>query len=199
MHGVEWLKKCFEPATWDKTNGEFRLLIWDGHDSHILAEFIHHCIANDIVLMLLSPHSSHLMQPLDVGVFFPLKHTMGSFLDRIYRTGISRIQKMEWFECLIKAWAKAVNKKNTEGGWRGASIYPMDSLKVIDKVSKSIIQRPNTPSSQSETASSFENVLLKGSSIDANALHSVNIILKEKLLNKEALRQPRRRYVISAI
>ena len=195
MHGVEWLKKCFEPATRDKANGEFRLLICDGHDSHISAEFIRHCIANDILLMLLPPHSSHLMQLLDVGVFFPLKQAMGGFLDRIYRTGISRIQKAEWFECLIKARAKAVNKKNIEGGWRGAGIYPMDPLKVIDKVPKSIIQQPNTPSSQSETATSFENVLLEGSSIDANALHSVNTILKEKLLTKEALQTPARKYI----
>src|SRR5436190_3796712 len=136
------------------------------------------------------------MQPLVVGVFSPLKYTMGGFLDRIYRTGISRIQKAEWFECFIKAWPKAVNKKNIEGGWRGAGIYPMDPLKVINKVPKSIIQRPNTPSSQSETASSFENVLLEGSSIDANALHSVNISLKEMLLAKEALQTPAWKYIL---
>ena len=64
--------------------GEFQLLICDGHDSHISAEFIHHCITNDIVLMLLPPHSSHLMQLLDVGVFFPLKQVMGGFLDQVY-------------------------------------------------------------------------------------------------------------------
>ena len=145
--------------------------------------------------MLLPPHSSHLMQPLDVGVFFPLKQAMGGFLDRIYRTEISRIQKAEWFECFIKARDKGVNKKNIEGGWRGAGIYPMDPSKVLDKLPKSTIQRPNTPSSQSETASSFETVLLEGFAIDANALHSANTALKEMLLTKEALRTPARKYV----
>ena len=90
---MDWLKKCFEPATREKANGEFQLLICYGHDSHILADFIRHCIANDIVLMLLPLHSLHLMQPLDVGVFFPLKYEMGVFLNQIYQTGISRIQK----------------------------------------------------------------------------------------------------------
>ena len=56
----------------------------------------------------------------------------------------------------------------------------MDPLKVLDKLLKSTIQRPNTPSSQSETASSFENVLLEGSSIDANALHLAIMTLKER-------------------
>ena len=145
--------------------------------------------------MLLPPHSSHLMQPLDVGVFFPLKQAMGGFLDEIYRTGISRIQKAEWFECLIKARAKAVNKKNIEGGWRGAGIYPMDQLKVLDKLPQSAVQQLFPPSSQSETASSFENVLLEGSSIDANALHSANTGLKETLLTKEPLQTPACKYI----
>jgi|SRR5436853_894068 len=84
MHGVEWMKKCFEPATREKANGEKRLLICDGHDSHISADFISHCIQNDIVLILLPPHASHLMQPLDVGVFAPLKRAMAEFLDRFF-------------------------------------------------------------------------------------------------------------------
>jgi DDE superfamily endonuclease/Tc5 transposase DNA-binding domain len=112
--GVEWLTKCFEPATRDKADGGFRLLICDGHDSHISAEFIQHCIANRIVLLLLPPHCSHLMQPLDVGIFFPLKQAIGCFLDRVYRTGIARLQKVEWFECFIKARSKAITKQNIQ-------------------------------------------------------------------------------------
>ena len=95
VHGVQWLKKCFEPATREKADGEPRLLICDGHDSHISADFIQHCIANDIVLLLLPPHSSHLLQSLDVDVFSLLKQAMRCLLNRLYRTGITRMQKME--------------------------------------------------------------------------------------------------------
>ena len=84
---------------------------------------------------------------------------------------------------------------NIEGGWRGAGIYPMDPFKVLEKLPKSTIQRPITPSSQPETTSAFENVLLEDSSIDANALHSANTILKEMLLTKEHLQTPARKYV----
>ena len=71
----------------------------------------------------------------------------------------------------------------------------MDQLKVLDKLPQSAVQQLFPPSSRSETASSFENVLLEGSSIDANALHSANTALKEMLLTKEALRTPARKYV----
>lgn len=136
-HGLKWLKKCFELATRDKADSEFRLLICDGHDSHIWAEFIRHCIANRIILMLLPPHCSHLMQPLDVSVFFPLKQAIGTFVDRIFRTGIGRLQKIEWFKSFINARAKAINTENSHGAWRGAGIYPIDPSKVLDKLSQS--------------------------------------------------------------
>jgi len=52
------------------------LLLYDGHDSHISAEFVGYCLQNLIKLVLLPPHSSHLLQPLDVGVFSPLKKAL---------------------------------------------------------------------------------------------------------------------------
>jgi DDE superfamily endonuclease/Tc5 transposase DNA-binding domain len=74
IHGMQWLRQCFEPATRDKAGGEYRLLICDGHDSHITGEWVAHCMDNNIILAILPPHSSHLTQPLDVGVFGSLRN-----------------------------------------------------------------------------------------------------------------------------
>jgi hypothetical protein len=49
------------------------VLLVDGHSSHINLETSLFCKANDILLFCLPPHSSHITQPLDVGVFAPLK------------------------------------------------------------------------------------------------------------------------------
>jgi len=70
VYGVEWLKKCFEPATHEKVDRESQLLICDGHDSHISADFIRHCIANDIIYCycLLIPH---ICYNLSMSAFFP--------------------------------------------------------------------------------------------------------------------------------
>ena len=140
VHDIQWLKKCFEPATREKADEEPRLLIYDGHDSHISADFIRHCIANDIVLLLLSSHSSHLLQSLDVDVFSSLKQAMRCLLNRLYRTGITRMQKMEWFECFIQAWVEVVNKSNIEEEWREVDIYPINPFKILDKILKSMTQ-----------------------------------------------------------
>ena len=200
-HGVKWLKKCFEPAMRDKADGEFRLLICDGHDSHISAEFIRHCIANRIVLLLLPPHCSHLMQPLDVGVFFPLKQAIGTSLDRSFRTGIGRLQKIEWFQCFIKARAKAVNKQNIQGGWRGAGIYPINPWKVLVKISRSTSPQDQRPSDGNtltsiitESATPFD-VLSDDSSINATALHSANTALNDLVRTKQLLHTPARKFI----
>jgi DDE superfamily endonuclease len=199
-HGVEWLKKCFEPAIRDKADGQFRLLICDGHDSHISAEFIRHCISNHIVLLLLPPHCSHLMQPLDVGVFFPLKQAIGTFVDRIIQTGISRLQKTEWFNCFIKARDKAINKANIEGGWRGAGIYPMNPLKVLRKILRSTpsqehqVPDPAKSTSTTDTLKSFD-ILLNNAPINANALHSANTALNDLVRLKQSLHTPARKFI----
>lgn len=73
-HGKGWIE-YFEVRTQGNLQSpdEYRLIIYDGHDSHISASMVNFCIQHRIDLLLLPPHSSHLIQPLDVAVFGPLK------------------------------------------------------------------------------------------------------------------------------
>lgn len=48
-------------------------LILDNHRSHMNVACLQFCKANGIIVLSLPPHCSHKMQPLDVGVFSPLK------------------------------------------------------------------------------------------------------------------------------
>jgi hypothetical protein len=50
-----------------------RLLIADGHSSYITANMIALCMENNIDYIILPPHCSHLLQPLNVRVFGLLK------------------------------------------------------------------------------------------------------------------------------
>ena len=92
-----------------------QLLIYDDHDNHISERFIHHCIQHDIVLILLPSHYSHLLQSLNVSIFDSLKSILSNELDHIFRTGISILQKIEWFQAFMKAHASAINVKNIQG------------------------------------------------------------------------------------
>jgi hypothetical protein len=80
LHRLELLNRVFEPATRAKANAESRLLIWDGHDSHISGSFIARYLQNRITLLILQPHTSHLLESLDVAIFGSLKKRLTASL-----------------------------------------------------------------------------------------------------------------------
>ena len=48
-------------------NGEHVLLLYDGHKSHISSSLISWALEKSIILFVLPAHTSHALQPLDVG------------------------------------------------------------------------------------------------------------------------------------
>ena len=75
--GLLWLSTVFEPYTALRTKGIYRLLILDGHGSHITPEFDLFCTEHKIITLCMPAHSSHLLQPLDVSCFATLKRAYG--------------------------------------------------------------------------------------------------------------------------
>jgi hypothetical protein len=90
---------------------------------------------HDIHLMILPPHSSHLTQPLDVGIFGPLKRVMAAKIDPLLRTGVANVQKWEWLEAFIKAHQQVFKPRNILGGFRGTGIAPFEPRKVLERIS----------------------------------------------------------------
>jgi len=196
VHGLKWLRQCFEPATRDYANDgqDWRILVCDGHESHVTSGFLSHCIQHCILLLLLPPHTSHLLQPLDVGIFGPLKTAMSRCLDPIYRAGIPRIEKVEWMESYIEARVRAFTKSNIEGGWHGAGLFPFDPRKVLRKIggSRSTPQSttPTPPMLPSQTP--FHQIT--SSPPDSLILRSANIALHQ-LISTAPLPTPAKTYV----
>ena len=135
IHGEQWIEECFDKSTREKADDEYRLLICDGHDSHISAQFVRYCINHKIILFLLPLHASHILQPLDVGVFGPLKTAMATQLSRLLACEISRLQKVEWVDKYIPARTQAISASNIQGGWRGAGLFPINRHRVLQTIS----------------------------------------------------------------
>ena len=85
-----WLAQLFQPATCH-TVGARRLLILDEHESHISWAFIRHCWDHNIIPLCLPAHSTHLLQPLDVGLFSPLSKAYGKLIDNMVRFSQSKL------------------------------------------------------------------------------------------------------------
>jgi hypothetical protein len=128
--GLVWLKH-FDTHTKLRTVGSVHLLILDGHESHNSKEFKDYCQDNKIVTLCMPSHSSHLLQPLDVGCFAPLKKAYGRQVESLMRSQISHITKLEFLPSFKRAYEAAIISKNIQGGFRGAGLAPFDPERVI--------------------------------------------------------------------
>ncbi|RKK70134.1 hypothetical protein BFJ71_g17692, partial [Fusarium oxysporum] len=131
--GLEWLKH-FDRRTADRSVGSYRLLILDGHESHHSVEFERYCEANKIITLCMPAHSSHLLQPLDIGCFGPLKKAYGREIEDLIRRSVHHISKTEFFPAFAAAFQATMTEKNIRGAFRGAGLVPFDPESVISKL-----------------------------------------------------------------
>jgi hypothetical protein len=193
-HGMEWLRRVFQPATREKAMGKPRLLICDGHDSHISGNFIVHCMEYNIVLLVLPPHTSHYTQPLDVAVFGPLATALGQETDRLTSiTSASRISKAEWVELYTKARQKAVTSQNIHSSWRGAGLFPLQRSKVLRHI---VSMRPTTPTPTIPLDQCQQNPLeaISSSPPDPLLLRQANATFNSQLVSGNLLDTPAQKY-----
>ena len=117
---LEWLKH-FNADSKKVQKGAFRLLLLDVYGSHLTYEFWEYSKENKICLFRLPPHSTHLTQPLDVGVLQPMKHYHAEAVDNAIRLG--DVDFMVWV-----FWPHSINfvqrHSNLSGeGWRDTRLY----------------------------------------------------------------------------
>jgi len=109
---LEWLKRVFDPQTKGQANKKPRVLICDGFGTHETLEVLEFCFENNIILCRLPSHTSHKLQPCDVGVFSSLKGFYRDEADALFRDGANTVGK-EHFTCLYSpSREKAFTKRN---------------------------------------------------------------------------------------
>jgi hypothetical protein len=146
--GLAWLKH-FNTHTKARSVGAYRLLIVDGHESHNSHEFHKYCEEEKIIVLCMPPHSSHLLQPLDVGCFSPLKRAYGDEINSLARYGTKKIKKEAFLPAFKAAFDKSMTKENICAGFRGAGLVPHNPEAVISKLD--VVLRTPTPPKPEDT------------------------------------------------
>jgi hypothetical protein len=80
------------------------------------------------------PHSSHILQRLDVGCFSPLKQAYGRQIEKRMRAGTTHIAKDDFFPAFFAAFQGSITESNVQGGFRGAGLHPWDPESVITRL-----------------------------------------------------------------
>src|SRR5205814_8590998 len=120
-----------------------RLLIVDGHSSHVNMAFLNKCDELRILVLILPPHSTHQLQPLDVGCFGPLATEYSDKVNKFLMKGLGTVlmTKRSFWPLFRDAWRASFTEKTITSAFKKAGIWPPNSSDIL----KTISRRPVTP------------------------------------------------------
>jgi hypothetical protein len=101
---------------------------------------LEYCFENNILPCRLPSHTSHKLQPCDVGVFAPLKAAYRDEVERLYRGGANTIGKEHFTYLYSPAREKALTPRNIRAGWNRAGLFPFNSDKVLRNIQKPLVE-----------------------------------------------------------
>ena len=130
---VSWVKKFIE------VTGGNCVLISDHHVSRSDPRALHLLREANVKLMCLQPHTTHVCQPLDVGVFASFKHWLKRAISAARAKGvvlthanISPLIKEAYDRCLVVTTDPVTQVRNspTISGFRKTGIFPFDPSQI---------------------------------------------------------------------
>ena len=131
---TKWFCEVFLPNT--KSGDEPRLLIFDGHNSHISYRVAKAAKDADVHLLCLPPHSSHALQPLDVAVFRSLKACWSEVCLNFFVKNPSKTLGKDDFPACLKVMYNhlVANPQFTVNGFKKCGFRPFNPRAVDDKI-----------------------------------------------------------------
>ena len=133
-----------------------------------------------------------MTQPLDIGIFSPLKKVLSRKLAPLLLTQVCQIQKPEWLSVFIEAHHSVFNTRNIRNSFSGTSLVPFNSEKVLHRVPPPIpppvLDFHSTLPTTSTTP--FFNAILTSSPLDGNATHKANAAVIELMASGGPLDTP---------
>ena len=123
--GVEWIK-IFDEQTCTKADGEYCMLLVDGHNSHYTHTFLQYARKHKIVVLCYLAHTTHVYQGLDVVVFAVLKRYIGEERQAYeWRTG-EKMKKENFLEIYGKAHRRAMQPETIKTAFQKTGMWPVN-------------------------------------------------------------------------
>lgn len=133
---LEWLKRVFDPQTKARAHHRPRILICDGFGTHETLEILEYCFENNIILCRIPSHTSHKLQPCNIGVFGSLKAAYREQVERLYRGGANTVGKEHFTSLYSPGRETALTPRNIKAGWIKAGLSPFNSDRVLRDIQK---------------------------------------------------------------
>lgn len=164
----EYITNVFVP--WLNENKIKRpiLMFIDGHVSHLTLNLSQFCSENGIELFALFPNSTHLIQPLDVAVFKPLKvFWRKSVRDWQIENYGQKMRKENFGEILERALSK-ISNETMQNGFRVSGLSPFN----VENVTFSKISNRQFANNTAQVANVKEGLAVLEKFIPRNKLQT---------------------------
>lgn len=160
---MDWLKGVFLPESAPEDPLDTRILLLDGHDSHIPTDFMYEYEIHNVKLYYLPSHSSHVLQSLDVSVFSLVKHQYRKEINQIAAyDDTGPVKKIRFIEFYDQARKSALTVSNIKYEWFGADLVPFNLDKVLTSKQVQLGQQaPQTPSKGHKGGQSSSSIIFK--------------------------------------
>ncbi|KAF1923929.1 CENP-B protein, partial [Didymella exigua CBS 183.55] len=128
------LRFSVSPSGW--TNDDLgvawlqQLLIINSYKSHYLVAFQDLCREKKIITLYMPLHLSHLLQPLNVACFLPLKRLYSDKVLALARSYIYYINKETFLLAFKLVFSKVFTRENIRAGFRGTRLV-LHNLEVV--------------------------------------------------------------------
>ena len=98
------------------------------------------------------PHSSHILQPLNMGCFSILKHLYGRQVEQFMRLGINHIDKPDFLISYKQVCMETYKEETIHNGFKATGLVPYDPIRVLSQLH--IEMKTPTPSGSSHGSQS---------------------------------------------
>ena len=121
-----WLSSVFYKEVKDTVRFPI-IMFLDGHTSHLNLAVSDFCAENDIILYCFPAHSSHVLQPMDVTVFGPLKKRWNEQVEKFRREFHLALTRSHFFQVFDPVWKFALSKpENMKSGFKACGLVPFN-------------------------------------------------------------------------
>jgi hypothetical protein len=129
---TSYVKEHFLKYVQSRDSSQPVLLLYDGHRSHISLSLIKWAQENNIILFVLPPHTSHILQPMDVGCFGPFETLYQQEVHKFMRQSVGRsVTRYDICSLVCKVYEKSLSSDNLRSSFKRTGIHPLNPL-VID-------------------------------------------------------------------
>ena len=88
------------------------------------------------------PHTSHLLQPLDVSCYSPLKRAYGREVEELARHGVYHVDKIDFLTAYTRIRPTIFTQQNIQAGFRATGLIPYCPDRVLSSLN---IHTPSPP------------------------------------------------------